>query len=133
MSDVVITDNLLSQYITDSATLSPEELLAVESYLTVQPEEDKLMKSILDMLCDEQNDADFLALSNADFDSEEVEADTVARKMILDIMQEQSEEELFARFEGQCELYRAQEGFALGFDNIDRAAADGKVGNISNK
>lgn len=133
MSDIAITDNLLSQYIADSATLSVEELAAVECYLTQRPEEIAILKNILDAMSDEDSLAEFNAVSNVcDIDLASF-SDGRARELIDDILQEYSEEELFARFERECAEQRGEELAALNFENIDMAAEREFVKNISNK
>lgn len=134
MSDIAITDNLLSQYIVDSATLTDEELAAVEIYLTQCPEEAELMQHIFEAMSDEESFAQLANISNVI----EVKKDcysefSLARVLIDDIMQECSEEELFARFERECAEQRDEESMVLDFGNVDYAAETDAVKKLSNK
>lgn len=133
MSDIAITDNLLSQYIADSASLTEEELAAVERYLEQSPEEDAIMQHILAAIDDEDSFAEFANISNVVEITRCTSADARARELIVDIMEECSEEELFARFERECAEQRDEQPLTLDFDNIDFAVADEAVQKLSNQ
>ena len=133
MSDIAITDNLLSQYIADSASLTEEEMAAVERYLEQSPKEDAIMQHILAAIDDEDSFAEFANISNVVEITRCTSADARARELIDDIMEECSEEELFARFERECAEQRDEQPLTLDFDNIDFAVADEAVQKLSNQ